>query len=84
MFMGLILLMMAGCPGIYDSKRRFAAHRHYADAPSDQTKREIEEAKRLDRRDIIVFEFVMLGVLGLSIYAFTRAGKRVQNNAAAS
>jgi hypothetical protein len=83
LFMTLILLMMVGCPRLYDSKRRFAAHRHHANAPSEETKREIQEAERLDRQDIMVFEFVMLGVFGLSLYAFTRAGKRVRNNAAA-
>jgi len=83
LFMSLILLMMAGCPGLYDSKRRFTAQRHYEDAPSEETRREIEDAKRLDKRDIMVFEFVMLGILGFSVYAFIRAGKSVHNNAAA-
>jgi hypothetical protein len=83
LFMSLILFMMVGFPGSYDSKRRFAAQRHYSEAPSEETGREIAEAKKLDARDIRSFEFKMLGVLGLSFYAFTRAGKGVQNNAAA-
>ena len=75
--MGLIVLMMAGCPGLYDSKRRVTAHRHYYDAPNEETKRELENAKRLDRRDIIVFETVMLGIFGVSVFAFVRIDKCV-------
>jgi hypothetical protein len=81
LFMSMVVLMMAGCPAQYDSKRRHTARRHYRDAPSEETRREIEEAKRLDRRDIMVFEFVMLGILGLSVYAFIRAGKIFHNDA---
>ena len=80
LFITVVVLLMAGCPGLYDSKRRFDAQRHYGDAPSEETRREIEEAKRLDRRDIMVFEFVMLGILGFSVYVFIRAGKRVHKN----
>ena len=80
LFMTLVGLLMAGCPGLYDSKRRSVAQRHYGDTPSEETRREIEDAKRLDRRDIMVFEFVMLGILGFSVYAFIRAGKSVHKN----
>jgi hypothetical protein len=75
--MSLIILMMVCFPGLWDSKRYFEAYRHYRDAPSGETKREIEDAKRLHSRDIMVFEFVMLGFFGLSVYAFIRTGKRV-------
>lgn len=54
-----VVLLMAGCPGLYDSKRRFTAQRHYLRAPREETKREVEEAKRLDRRDIRVFESII-------------------------
>jgi len=79
--MGLLVLMMAGCPGLHDTKRRALAVQHYVDAPSNDTKRELDEAKRLDRRDIIVLEFVMLGIFGSCLFAFIRAGKSVHNNA---
>ena len=75
--MGLIVLMMAGCPGLYDTRRRALAVRHYLEAPNEETKREVDEARRLDRKDIIVLEFVMSGVFSLSLFAFIRAGKRV-------
>lgn len=79
--MALIVLMMVGCPLFYDSKRAVLAHMHNADRTSEQRNQVIEDAKRLDRRDIMVFEFMMLGVFGLSVYAFTRAGKRALHNA---
>jgi hypothetical protein len=83
MFMAFVLLLMAGCPGLYDSKRRSEAERRYARAPNEETRRGIEEAKRLDRRDIFVFEMVMAGILGASAYGFVLAGKGVHENAAA-
>jgi hypothetical protein len=82
LFMGFLLLVMAGCPGLYDSNRRAIAHRHYYDAPSEATRIELEEAKRLDRRDIVVYELVMAGVFTVAVYAFIRAGRRAQTHAA--
>jgi hypothetical protein len=82
LFMSVIVLLMAGCPGLYDSKRREIAHRHYTAAPSDSTLKELDEAKRLDSRDILVFELVMAGVLALSVIGFDRAGKCDSKNAA--
>jgi hypothetical protein len=96
-FMAFVVLLMAGCPGLYDSKRRFSSHRQFYDAqrqhetaPTAETQRaldgarkQLEDAKRLDRRDIMFFEAFMLGILGVSIYAFIRAGKSVQKNSAA-
>ena len=97
MFMAFVMLLMAGCPGLYDSKRRFSSHRQFYDArrqheiaPTPETqrafdvaKRELDDAKRLDRRDIMVFEIFMLGILGVSVYAFIRAGKSVHKISAA-
>ena len=80
--MGFLLLVMAGCPGQYDSKRRAIASGHYYDAPNEATHIELEEAKRLDRRDILVYELVMAGVFVGAAYAFIRAGRKVQTNVA--
>ena len=80
LFMSLILLLMAGCPGLHDTKRMALAWRHYNDAPSEETRREIDDAKRLNNREIMVFEVVMLGIFGLSLFAFIRAGKSVHNS----
>jgi len=98
LFMAFVLLLMAGCPGLHDSKRSFSSHRHFFDAqrqhetaPSVETQRaldaatrELENAKRLDRRDIMFFEAFMLGILGVAIYAFIRGGKSVYKTSAAS
>jgi len=92
------LLIMAGGPGLYDSQRRSASHRQFYHAqrqheisPSAETKHALdaatqglEEAKRLDRRDIIFFEAFMLGILAVSVYGFIRAGKNLQKISAAS
>jgi hypothetical protein len=96
LFIAFVVLVMAVGPGLYDSKRRYAALGHsisaqsrYVEARSADNKRGIEEAereikqaeqerqdaKRLDRRDLLVFELFMLGILGLSVYAFVRAGR---------
>lgn len=95
MFMALVVLLMAGGPGLYDSKRRFSAHRHFYDAqrqhetvPNVETqralevaRRELTDAERSDRRNIMIFEILMLGVLGVSVSAFIRAGKCVTSAA---
>src|ERR1041384_4647494 len=78
LLMGFLLLVMAGCPGLYDSKRRAIASRHHYDAHSDATRIELEEAKRLDRRDILVYELVMAGIFAGAVNAFIRAGRKVQ------
>jgi hypothetical protein len=79
--MGFLLLVMAGCPGLYDSKRRAIAYHHYSGTPNEATRIELEEAKRLDRRDILVYELVMAGVLAVAVYAFIRTGRKVQTHA---
>ena len=82
LLMGFLLLAMAGCPGLYDSRRSFIAHAHNYDAPSEATRIELEQAKRLERSDIMVFELVMGGVFALAVYAFMRAGRKAQAHAA--
>jgi hypothetical protein len=76
-FISFWILLMAGCPGMYDSKRTFTAFHHYYDSPSKETQRELDEAHRLDRRDILIYESVMAIVLGGAIYGFIRAGRKV-------
>ena len=78
--MALIVLMMVSMPGLYDTKRRAIAVYHYHIAPSETAKREVEEAKRLDRRDTIIFGFVLFGVFGLSTYTFVWTGRKITRN----
>jgi ABC-type uncharacterized transport system substrate-binding protein len=78
--MSLIVLMMVGCPPFHDSTRRARAYHQYFDAPNEETLRELEEAKSLDRRDEKIFECVMAGVLGVSFFAFIRAGKNIHGD----
>lgn len=42
----------------------------------NEARLKLEEAKRLDRRENLVFEAVMMVVLGATIFGFVRARKR--------
>jgi hypothetical protein len=89
--MGLIVLMMVSCPAMRHTKRTKMAFKEFFEArradeagSTAETKRmleaarsKVEDARRLDRRENIIFEVVMLGVLGAAGYGFARAGKRV-------
>jgi hypothetical protein len=75
LFMTFWILLMVGCPGLHDSRRRIEAANNYHDAPSDKTRQELEEARRLDWRDILVMESFMAVILGAAIFGFIRAGK---------
>ena len=77
LFMSFILFLMVACPAFHHTNRLKLAVRHYNDAPSPGTQREIEEANRLDNKDMFFLELVMAGVFGLSIYAFTRSRRIV-------
>ena len=67
-----LLLAMAGCPGLWDTKRRRIAFHNYRETPSEVTKAALVEAKRLDRRNIIVFEVVMGGIACVAALALLR------------
>jgi len=81
LFISFWLLIMVGCPGMYDSRRTAVAFSHYYDAPSDKTKQELDEAHRLDRRDIFVYESIMAAILAAALYGFTRVGRKNENQA---
>jgi hypothetical protein len=81
LFMTFWILLMAGCPGMYDSIRMQRAFNHYYDAPNEKTRQDLDEARRLDRRDILVYESIMAAILGAAIYGFIRAGRKVDNHA---
>ncbi|MGZ5519216.1 MAG: hypothetical protein ACXWJX_16080 [Limisphaerales bacterium] len=78
LLMGFVLCVMVAGPGLYDSKRRAMAHSHFAKAPSDTTRMELENAKTLDHRDIFLYELVMVSIFTIAVYAFVRSGKKVQ------
>lgn len=78
-FISFWLSLMLGCPGIYDSHRTAVAYRHYFDNKNDETRREVDAARKLDRRDIVVWEIIMAAVLAGAIYGFIRAGRRTES-----
>jgi len=79
LFMTLWIFLMAGCPAMHDSVRMQRAFNHFYAAPSEKTRQELDEARRLDRRDILVYESVMAVILGATIFGFIRAGRKVDN-----
>ena len=93
LLMGLIISAQISLPGLQDTRRRslamhqlFDAHQQHESAPSTVTQQklaaanlELAEARRLDRRDLILIELFLLGVLGASAYAFIRAGRHMDN-----
>ena len=76
LFISFWLLLMAGCPGQYDSARTAVAYRHYFDNKNDQTRHEVDAARQLDKRDIIVYEIMMAVILVAAVYGFKRTGRR--------
>lgn len=91
LFMGLVVLLMVSCPAMRHTKRTKMAFKEFFEArradeagSTAETKRlleaarlRVEDAKRLDRNENIIFEVVMLGVLGAAGYGFVRAGRRI-------
>jgi len=53
LLMGLLVLMMASCPGLHDSKRMAVASHHHIKAPSEITYMQIEKAREDDYKSIV-------------------------------
>jgi hypothetical protein len=98
LLMGLVVTAQVCLPGLHDTRRRssamhqiFDAQQQHESAPSAKTQQklvaanlELTEARRLDRRDLLVMELFLLGVLGASAYAFIRVGKHIDKIPAVS
>ncbi|HVY70267.1 MAG TPA: hypothetical protein VHH73_10090 [Verrucomicrobiae bacterium] len=76
LFMGLLVLVMATAPGVWDSRRMARAYRNLADHPGEAAQRELEEARKADRESIILFELVLAGVFAGTVALFVSAGRR--------
>jgi hypothetical protein len=90
LFIGFVVLLMVCLPTASHTKRTRQAFREYFEAQradeagsTAETKRlvevarlKVEEAKRLDRKQILVIELVMLGILVGVGFGFMRAGRR--------
>ena len=68
--------MMLSFSGLYDTRRTALAWHHYHDMRSDATRREIEDAKRLDRREILMWETALGTVLIWPVVALVRLTKK--------
>ena len=78
--MSITILTMLGFPGCYDSRRRAVARRHFYDSPNDVTRRELRQAKVADWKDIGVYEAVLGGLLGATLFAYFRVQKAADKN----
>ncbi len=78
--MSVTILTMLGFPGCYDSRRRMVAHSHYYESPGDATRKEVQDAKRADWRDIAIYEALLAGFLGLTVFVYLRVEKRAEKN----
>jgi hypothetical protein len=90
LFMGFVVLLMVSCPAIQHTtwtrsafREFFTAQRADEAGSTEETKRnleaarlKLEEAKRMDRKQILVIELVMLGILVAAGFGFMRAGRR--------
>jgi hypothetical protein len=75
-----LILMMVACPGLYDSHTKAVAFRHYSDAPSDATLRELQDAKKSDRWHILIYELVLGGLLAASSLVLIRVDKNAHDH----
>jgi hypothetical protein len=77
-----LILVMLGFPGLYDSKAMAEAHRQHRDAPSEQTRQELQDAKASDRWHILTFKVAFGGVLAVLFWALLRTEKNVHESVA--
>lgn len=73
---GLIVFLMVGIPGFHHTAGMRDAVRNHAASPSEETKKQLEEVKRVQREEVRKFEWVMAGLLVLCTWGFVRAGKK--------
>ena len=78
--MSITILTMLDFPGCYDSRRRSVAHGHYYDSPSDATRKELQDAKLADWKDIAIYEMVLAGFLALNVFVYLRVEKFAEKN----
>jgi len=75
LIMTLLTFLMISLPGLHDTKRMATAWRHYNDSPNDMTRKEIENARIADRKQMIKIELVLGTFLALSATLFFKSGK---------
>ncbi|MEO7298350.1 MAG: hypothetical protein ABI042_07215 [Verrucomicrobiota bacterium] len=78
-FMAFMLLIMVGCPGLYDTQRRSLAYKHHNDSPSETTRMEIVQAKKEDRRDIVKFEIISAAVFTTAFFLRRRLERNIDS-----
>jgi hypothetical protein len=69
-------LVMVGLPGFYDSRKTALAWRQYHDSPGEATLRQLQDAKRSERWQILVCELILAGVVVWPVLAVIRLDRR--------
>jgi hypothetical protein len=91
LLIGFVVLLMVACPAMQHTtwtrsalRQSFEAQRADETGPTAETKRlveaarlKVEEAKRMDLKQMFFIELVMLGILFAAGYVFVRAGRQV-------
>ena len=72
LFMVFVAVWMVAFPLMFHSKRLHEARRAHAEAPSEGTRLGLEEAIRLDWKDLKLFEIRCVGILLVFGYLFIR------------
>ena len=70
------ILLMICLPGLQDTKQMATAWNHYHDTPNDTTRKELEDARIADRKQMIIMELVLGTFLVLCGVGFVKAGKK--------
>ena len=75
LFMGLVAFVMVTWPALTSghSKRTRTAYRNFFESRTEETRLALEEAKRLDRKDMLRFELTCTLVLATAARFFIRA-----------
>ena len=69
------ILLMIGLPGLQDSRQMMTAWNHYYDSPNDATRKELDNARIADRKQMTKIELVLGSFLALSAILFFKSGK---------
>lgn len=82
LILGSIVIYLIRPPGLYDSKLRRDASRHYFDTPNETTRTALEEVKRAERIEINFCAALSATLLGTGIFLLVRSKKQIEKHAA--
>jgi hypothetical protein len=75
LIMAMLVLLMISLPGSQDSRRMAKAWAHYRDTPNDSTRKELEDARAADRKQMIKIELALGAILAIPTVLFVKLSK---------